>query len=104
MHEELIAIGAILLIMGVAVAYIIKAKKSGRKCIGCPDSKTCSHKCGGCSCGCGSHTEEGDNTEKQNEQAAWHSFRCHALTILLCGELQGCDSSLGDETISEIFC
>lgn len=54
MYEELIAIGAILLIMGVAVAYIIKAKKSGRKCIGCPDGATCSHNkksCNGnCSC------------------------------------------------------
>jgi len=62
--EIVIPIIAIVLIVGGALAYIIHAKKSGRKCIGCPDSKTCSHKCGGCSCGCGSHTEEGDITEK----------------------------------------
>ena len=30
-------------IIGGAVAYIIKSKKSGQKCIGCP---------GGCSCSC----------------------------------------------------
>jgi len=50
---EIIAIIAIVLIIGAAVAYIIKAKKSGQKCIGCPHSKTCSSAKGGCSCGCG---------------------------------------------------
>lgn len=33
---------AIVLIVGGATAYIIKAKKSGKKCIGCPHSATCS--------------------------------------------------------------
>ncbi len=28
-------------ILGGAVFYIVKAKKSGRKCIGCPDSGSC---------------------------------------------------------------
>jgi len=52
---EVIAIAAILLIIGGAVAYIIKAKKSGKKCIGCPDGCSCSSKEKGCSacCGCG---------------------------------------------------
>ena len=40
-------------IVGGAAFYIYKAKKSGKKCIGCPDSGTCSGNCGGCSCGCG---------------------------------------------------
>ena len=48
--ENIIAIAAIALIIGGAVAYIIKAKKSGQRCIGCPDSKTCRGSCsGGCS-------------------------------------------------------
>ena len=35
-----------------ALAYIIKAKKSGQKCIGCPESGTCGKKsAGGCGCG-----------------------------------------------------
>ena len=34
-------------IIGGALAYIIKAKKSGQKCIGCPISKQCS---GSCNC------------------------------------------------------
>ncbi|MBE6649486.1 MAG: FeoB-associated Cys-rich membrane protein [Ruminococcaceae bacterium] len=33
-------------IIGGAITYIVKAKKNGQKCIGCPHSKTCSGKCG----------------------------------------------------------
>lgn len=62
---DIIAILAILLIIGGAVFYIIKAKKSGKKCIGCPDSASCSSKnqggCAGC-CGC-----ENGNTKNSNQ-------------------------------------
>lgn len=48
---ESFIVGAVLiLILGFAVRYIIKAKKSGRKCIGCPAG-------GNCCCTC-SKTEE----------------------------------------------
>lgn len=44
------------LIVGGAAGYVYKAKKSGRKCIGCPDGGSCSCGCGGgetnCDCGC----------------------------------------------------
>lgn len=40
-------------IIGLAVRYIYKAKKSGKKCIGCPDGGSCSSKNGGCNCNCG---------------------------------------------------
>ena len=36
-----IAIAASVLIVGGALLYIVKAKKNGRKCIGCPDSASC---------------------------------------------------------------
>ena len=52
MGGEIIAAVAIGLIIGGAVFYIIKAKKSGKKCIGCPDSTTCSGACSSCKCGC----------------------------------------------------
>ena len=42
-------IAGIVLILFGAGWFIRKAKKSGKKCIGCPDSGSCS----GC-CGCGS--------------------------------------------------
>ena len=51
-------IAVILLIIGAAVTYIIKAKKSGKKCIGCPYGDSCSKSKGGCSCGCGSDEEK----------------------------------------------
>ncbi len=56
----IIAIAAIVLIIGGALAYIIKAKKSGKKCIGCPDSSSCSGNCGCCS-GCGQRKTDKDN-------------------------------------------
>ena len=45
--ETWIAIGVIVLIVGLAVCYVIKAKKSGKKCIGCPEGgcKNCSGNC-----------------------------------------------------------
>ena len=55
---DYIVIGVIALIIGGAVAYIIKAKKSGKRCIGCPDSAKCSGNCGCCSCGCGSEEKK----------------------------------------------
>ena len=58
-----IVIGVIALIVGGALAYIIHAKKSGKKCIGCPDSCSChageqgGKTCGCSGCGCGCHTD-----------------------------------------------
>lgn len=48
MWIDIIAVLVILLIVGGATAYIVKAKKSGKKCIGCPDSGACCSK-GNCS-------------------------------------------------------
>ncbi len=48
--ENIVLAVIITAIVAVALAYIIRAKKKGQKCIGCPDSKTCPHaKNGGCS-------------------------------------------------------
>ena len=44
---DILIIAIILAIVALAAAYVIRAKKSGQKCIGCPHSKTCS---GGCGC------------------------------------------------------
>lgn len=62
---DIIVIAVIALVIGGAVAYIIKAKKSGKKCIGCPDSCSCGGKNGkgsaeGSSCGscCHCHSNE----------------------------------------------
>ena len=54
---DIIVIIVIALIVGGAVAYIIKAKRSGQRCIGCPDSKTCGGNCSACQ-GCSYQQEE----------------------------------------------
>ena len=38
---DLIIIGVIIVIIGGAIAYIVKKKKSGAKCIGCPYAGEC---------------------------------------------------------------
>lgn len=45
---DVILIAIIVLVIGGAIAYIIKAKKNGQKCIGCPDAKTCGGNCVSC--------------------------------------------------------
>ena len=53
---DFVIIGVVVLIVGGAIAYIVKEKKSGAKCIGCPHSGTCgscSGNCSGCSGSCG---------------------------------------------------
>lgn len=58
---DIIVIGILLIIIGAAVAYIIKAKKNGAKCIGCPAGGNCPSKSGSkstCTCGCQADTKE----------------------------------------------
>ena len=50
---DFLILAVIAVIVGLAVFYIIRSKKSGKKCIGCPDSGACSGNCAGCSCCCG---------------------------------------------------
>ena len=58
---DYIAIAAIVLIVGAAVFYIVRAKKRGEKCVGCPYAKQCGGKCSG---GCG-HPKENDTDKHQ---------------------------------------
>lgn len=58
---NLIAVIVIVAILALAAGYVVRAKKRGAKCIGCPDSKTCatgqgskcSGNCGSCNGHCG---------------------------------------------------
>lgn len=47
---DYIVIGLLIVMLGAAIRYVYKAKKSGKKCIGCP---------GGCSC---SSSKQGSTT------------------------------------------
>lgn len=54
--DNLIIVVVLALIIGVAVAYVVRAKKNGVKCVGCPDGKECGKNgtspCGGGCSGC----------------------------------------------------
>lgn len=55
---NLIVAGVLLIIVGAAIWYIVKSKKNGVKCIGCPAGGKCSGNCGEDSdCGCGCHSD-----------------------------------------------
>ena len=53
MTSVIVAI-VILVVVGAAVFYIVKEKKKGTVCIGCPHAGSCASKNGGES-GCGCH-------------------------------------------------
>ncbi len=55
--QDFIIIAVLVVVIGLAAWYVYKAKKSGKKCIGCPDSGSCHSKECGCSCGCGDTAE-----------------------------------------------
>lgn len=56
--ESIIAAVIVAAIVALAVWYIYKAKKNGKKCIGCPDGGSCSGAGSGCCCGCGCQSDE----------------------------------------------
>ena len=57
--DNFILLAVLAVIIGAALAYVIKAKKRGVKCIGCPDGEKCSGNCSCCS-GC-VNTEKADS-------------------------------------------
>lgn len=53
MIDDIIAALVLGAILGGAIAYIVRAKKKGVKCIGCPNGTACGGNCAGCSGNCG---------------------------------------------------
>ena len=45
---DFLIVGAVAIILFLAVCYIRKQKKKGVPCIGCPDAGSCSGQCGSC--------------------------------------------------------
>lgn len=54
---NVISVIVIVVILAAAITYIVKAKRSGQKCIGCPSSKTCGA-AGASGCCCSESTQE----------------------------------------------
>lgn len=48
--EDFIIIAVLAIIIGLAVFYVYKAKKNGKKCIGCPSECSCNKNKGNCCC------------------------------------------------------
>ena len=42
---DIIVLAIIALVIGGAAFYIIRAKRRGQKCIGCPHAKSCANHC-----------------------------------------------------------
>ena len=72
---NIVGIAVIVLVIGAAVLYIIKAKKSGKRCIGCPDSGTCGssgcNSCASChsctSCASCAFSSDDSQSDKKNK-------------------------------------
>lgn len=62
--DSIIIVAILVVIIGLAAFYVYKAKKSGKKCIGCPDGGSCSSKKGESSCGCGCGCGCGESENK----------------------------------------
>ena len=54
---DYLIIGIVVVILGLAVLYIRKARKKSIKCIGCPDGAKCAGRCAGCSGHCCGHEQ-----------------------------------------------
>jgi len=52
--KDLIIVAVLAVILVAAISYIVKAKRKGVKCIGCPEGCACGKESGGCGGGCGS--------------------------------------------------
>lgn len=42
--QDIVVLGVVAILVGLALGYIIREKKRGAKCIGCSQAKTCSKK------------------------------------------------------------
>ncbi len=62
MLDNIIIIGITALAVGLASWYVIRAKKKGQKCIGCPFAKTCAAARGSC-CSC----ESGEQDQNESD-------------------------------------
>ncbi len=60
MIANIIIIVSLVLIISAVTFYIVKQKKKGVKCIGCPYAKQCGGKCGG-SCSLGQDVDDKNN-------------------------------------------
>lgn len=73
--ENFLIIVILAIVLGAAIAYIVKSKKSGAQCIGCPAGGNCAkhkaEKTGGACCCCGG--EDPEKKSAENSTCCCHS-------------------------------
>ena len=62
---NVIVVAVLLLIVGAIVFYLVRARRRGETCIGCPHAKLCGGKCSG---HCDGHAACGKETVKENTE------------------------------------
>ena len=67
-NPEIVAVVVIVLILGGAISYIIRAKKKGQKCIGCPNGGKCQGSCNSCNCHLGACNKDQDLIQANDEE------------------------------------
>lgn len=55
--EDIIVLIVLAVVLIAAIVYVVKAKKKGIKCIGCPHANVCSQNAENSSCSCNGNTE-----------------------------------------------
>ena len=54
---DVVIVFVLLAVLGGAAAYVIRAKRRGQKCIGCPYGAQCARQHGGAPCSCSDRSE-----------------------------------------------
>ena len=55
---DIVIVLILLVILGLAAWYVVRAKKRGQKCIGCPAGGCCPHRNDGSACSCGAEKNQ----------------------------------------------
>ncbi len=50
--EDFLVLAILALVLAVAIIYVVRAKKKGAKCVGCPYANSCGKNTGNGSCSC----------------------------------------------------
>lgn len=59
--KDIVVAVILIIVLGLSISYIVRAKRRGVKCIGCPSGKSCGGSgTSSCSCGC---SECGNDSE-----------------------------------------
>ncbi len=56
--EDILVLAILVAVLAAAIIYVVRAKKKGVKCVGCPHANTCGKNTENGSCNCKGNTED----------------------------------------------